>query len=136
MSEEELKEQQIRDRINKIAQEIENIEESAKKKNIYIENKVATEFNPKIAEIGSKLQKEQASLEEIVSRIDELTLKKKMVLSVMKSLEQEYNDLIKTKEKTLSESLKAIAREKKVKTKNIDRNIKSLERELKSEKSK
>lgn len=136
MSEEELREQQIRDRINKIALEIEKIEESAKKKNLYIENKIAEEYNPKIAEIGSKLQIEQASLEELVGKIDELTLKKKKVSSVVKSLEQEYNNLTKAKEKALSDNLKAIAREKKVKTKNIDRNIKSLERELKSEKTK
>ncbi|MHA2284001.1 MAG: hypothetical protein ACXAC5_24450 [Promethearchaeota archaeon] len=136
MSEEELKEQEIRDRINTIALKIENIEETAKKKEIYIETKINEEFNPKINESELKLQKQQAIFNELVSKIDDLTAKKKELIPVIKSLEQEYNSFKKSREKALNENIKAITKEKKTKTKKIDRDIKLLERELKSEKSK
>ncbi len=136
MSEEELKAQRIRDEINKIAIEIEKIEETAKKKDTYIENKINEEYNPKISEIGLKLQNKQAIFNELVSKIDDLTLQKKELIQVIKNLEHEYNTLKKAKEKALNEKLNAIAKEKKTKTKLIDRDIKILERELKKEKSK
>lgn len=132
----ELSAHELRDRINKIAIEIENIEETAKKKDAYIENKINEEFNHKISEIGLKLQKQQAILDEIVSKIDDLTLEKKKLILVIKNLEQEYNNLKRAKEKALNDNFKAIAKEKKVKTKIIDRDIKLLERELKTDKSK
>jgi hypothetical protein len=77
MSEEEIREQDLRDKINKIAIEIEKIEEVAKKKDAYVENKINEEFNPKISEIGLKLQNQQARLDELLSKINELMLKKK-----------------------------------------------------------
>lgn len=126
--------QELRDRINKIAIEIENIEETAKKKDAYIENKINEEFNHKISEIGLKLQKQQVILDEIVSKIDGLMLEKKELIPVIKNLEQEYNNLKRAKEKALNNNFKAIAKEKKAKTKIIDRDIKILERELKTEK--
>ena len=136
MSEEEIREQELRDKINKIAIEIEKIEEVAKKKDVYVENKINEEFNPKISEIGLKLQNQQARLDELLSKINELMLKKKELIPVIKNLEQEYNSLKKAKDKALNENIKAIAKEKKTKTKAIDRDIKLLERELKTEKSK
>ena len=136
MSEEEIREQELRDKINKIAIEIEKIEEVSKKKDAYIENKVNEEFNPRMSEIGLKLQNQQARLDEFVNKINELMLKKKELIPVIKNLEQEYNSLKKAKNKALNENIKAIAKEKKTKTKVIDRDIKLLERELKTEKSK
>ena len=130
----ELSAQELRDRINKIAIEIENIEETAKKKDAYIENKINEEFNPKISEIGLTLQKQQAILAEVVSKIDSLMLEKKKLIPIIKSLEQKYNNLKRAKEKALNDNFKAIAKEKKTKTKLIDRDIKLLERELKTDK--
>jgi hypothetical protein len=136
MSEEEIRAQQLRDRINKIAFEIEKIEETAKKKDNYIANKINEEFNPKISEIGLKLQGQQEIFDDFVSKIDALMLKKKKLIPVIKNLEQEYRILKKTREKALNENIKAIAKEKKNKTKVIDREIKSLERELRTDKNK
>ena len=136
MSDEELKAQELRDRINKIAFEIEKIEETAKKKDAYIEKKINDEFNPKISEIGLKLQNQQAVFDELVSKIEDLILKKKTLIPVIKNLEQEYRNFKKAKIKALNENIKAIAKEKKSKTKVIDRDIKLFERELKSEKRK
>jgi len=136
MSEEEPKAQELRDRINKIAIKIENLEETAKKKDDYIKKKINEEFNPKISEIGLKLQNQQTSFDELVSKIDDLMLKKKNLTHVIKNLEQVYRDLKKAKKRALNENIKAISKEKKTKTKIVDRDIKLLERELKSEKSK
>ena len=130
----ELSAQELRDRINKIAIEIENIEETAKKKDAYIENKIKEVFYPKISEIGLTLQKQQAILAEVVSKIDSLMLEKKKLIPIIKSLEQKYNNLKRAKEKALNDNFKAIAKEKKTKTKLIDRDIKLLERELKTDK--
>ncbi|MHA1932866.1 MAG: hypothetical protein ACW96X_10020 [Promethearchaeota archaeon] len=136
MSEEEAKEHELRDKINKIAIEIEKIEETAKKKDAYIGNKINEEFNPKISAIGLKLQNQQAIFDELVSNINDLISKKKELAQIIKNLEHEYNALKKAKEKALNENIKAIAKEKKSKTKVIDRDIKLLERELKTAKSK
>ena len=136
MSEEEFSAQELRDKINKIAIEIESIEETAKKKDTYIKNKINEEYDPKISEIGLKLQNQQAGFDELVSKIDILMLKKKVLTPVIKNLEHEYRNLKKAKEKALNENFKAISKEKKAKTKVIDRDIKLLERELKTEKSK
>jgi len=136
MSDYELKEQELRDKINKIAIEIEKIEETANKKDAYIENKINEEYNPKISEIGLKLQNNQAKFTELVSKIDGLMLKKKELILVIKNLEQEYNSLKKTKDKAINNNIKAIAKERKTRTKVVDRDIKLLERELKTEKKK
>jgi len=136
MSDEEFKAQELRDRINKIAFEIEKIEETAQKKDAYIEKKINDEFNPKISKIGLKLQNQQAVFDELVSKIEDLMVKKKTIVPIIKNLEQEYRNFKKAKEKALNENIKAIAKEKKSKTKVIDRDIKLFERELKSEKSK
>ena len=136
MSDEERSAQELRDKINKIAIEIESIEETAKKKDTYIKNKINEEYDPKISEIGLKLQNQQAIFDELVSKIDSLMLKKKKLTPVIKNLEQEYINLKKAKEKALTGNVKAIAKEKKNKTKVVNRDIKLLERKLKVEKIK
>jgi len=127
-----MSDEELRDQINKIAQEIENIEQTAKQKETYVKNKLNDEFDPKISEIESQLQKEQAILDEIVKSINELEVNKKEMIPVIKDLEQKYNRLRKDKEKSLNEQLKAIIKEKKIKSKFIDRDIKLLEKELKA----
>ena len=129
---EEKKDEELRDQINKIAQEIENIEQIAKQKEEYVKNRLNEEFDHKIGEIESQLQKEQAILDEIVKSINELEGNKKEMIPVIKDLEQKYNRLRRDKEKSLNEQLKAIIKEKKTKSKVINRNIKLLEKELKA----
>ena len=129
---EEKKDEVLRDQINKIAQEIENIEQIAKQKEEYVKNRLNEEFDNKIGEIESQLQKEQAILDEIVKSINELEGNKKEMIPVIKDLEQKYNRLRRDKEKSLNEQLKAIIKEKKTKSKVINRDIKLLEKELKA----
>lgn len=127
-----MSEEELRDQINKIALEIEDIEQTAKQKETYVRNRLNEEFDHKIGEIESQLQKEQAILDEIVKSINELEGNKKEMIPVIKDLEQKYNRLRKDKEKSLNEQLKAIIKEKKTKSKVIDRDIKLLEKELKT----
>ncbi|MFX0140367.1 MAG: hypothetical protein ACFFDN_42405 [Candidatus Hodarchaeota archaeon] len=126
-----MSDEELRDQINKIAVEIEKIEQSAKQKETYVRNRINEEFDPKISEIESKLLKEQAIFDEIVKNINGLVSNKKEMIPIIKDLEQKYNSLKKEKEKSLNEQIKAIEREKKTKKKIIDRDIKLLEKELK-----
>ena len=67
-----MSDEELRDQINKIAVEIESIEETAKKKEAYVRNKLNQEFDPKIQEVESKLERERAILDEILKRGREL----------------------------------------------------------------
>lgn len=131
MSEEELK-----DRINIIAIEIEKLEISAKQKEVYITTKIEDEFDPKISEIELNLQKQQTIYEELKVSINKLISRKNELSPIVKALEKQYNNMQKEREKALKSKLKAIAKEKKIKTKIIDKNIKLLEKELKAPKEK
>ena len=131
MSDEELK-----DRINKIAIEIEKLEISAKQKEVYIVNKIDEEFGSQISEVELNLQKQQAVYEELKSNINDLMSRKKDLTPIVKALEKKYNNLKKERKKALSSKLRAITKEKNNKTKIIDKNIKLLERELKTPQSK
>ena len=131
MSDEELK-----DRINIIAIEIEKLEISAKQKEVYITTKIEDEFDPKISEIELNLQKQQTIYEELKVSINKLISRKNELSPIVKALEKQYNNLQKEREKALKSKLKAIDKENKIKTKIIDKNIKLLEKELKAPKEK
>ena len=128
--------EELRDQITKIAVEIEKTEQTAKQKETYFKNKCNEEYDPKIRDLGEQLLHQQTMLNEILKNLNELTAKKKELLSITKKLESEYNSLKKEKEKILNHNLKAIDKEKKIKTKDIDNKIKLLEKELKSSKKK
>lgn len=127
MSKEELK-----NRINKIAVEIEKLEISSKQKEVYITNKINEEFGSQISEVELNLRKQQAVYDALSTDINELISRKKELTPIVKALEKKYNNLKRDRKKELSSKLKAIAKEKNNKTKDIDRAIKMLERELKT----
>jgi len=127
-----MSDKELRDQINKIAVQIEKIEQTAKQKESYILNKLNEQFVPKISEVEGKLRSHQSILNELNRQIDDLTSKKKDLLPIVKNLENEYNNLNKEKDKCLNSNLKAIEKEKKTKTKDIDKQIKLLEKELKT----
>ncbi|MFX0003555.1 MAG: hypothetical protein ACFE9C_04650 [Candidatus Hodarchaeota archaeon] len=123
--------EELREQINRIAVQIEKIEQTAKQKENYIINKLDEEYNPKISEIEGKLQHHQNILNSLNKQIDELTSKKRELIPIIKNLESEYSNLKNEKEKSLKARMKAIEKEKKIKTKDVDREIKILEKELK-----
>lgn len=129
-----MSDEKLRDEINKIAVEIEKIEQTAKQKEVYIRSRIEEEFGTKISEIEAKLQHQKGILDQLNKNIEELTSKKNEVAPIVKSLEKEHANLLKDKEKALNDKLKAIVKEKHTKTKVIDREIKTLEKELKSTK--
>jgi len=131
-----MSDEELRDKINKIAVEIEKVEQTAKQKENYVTNKCNGEFDPKIKDLGEQLLHQQTKLNELLKSINELTAKKKELLSITKKLESEYNSLKREKKKFLNHNLKAIEKEKKTKTKDIDIKIKMLEKELKSSEKK
>ncbi len=131
-----MSDEELRDQINRIAVQIEKIEQIAKQKEAYITNKLNEEFTPKMSDLEGKLKHHQSILGEVNKKIEELTTKKKELIPIIKNLEKEYNKLKSDKSKTLNERLKAIEREKKTKTKDIDREIKLLEKELKASETK
>ena len=126
-----MKEEELRDNINIIAQKIMQFEEMAKKKEDYIKQKLDEDYNPKINSNDLKLAQEQERLNQISQRIDLLTAEKKKSLSIIKNLQQENRSLKREKEKNLSLKLKAIVKEKNLKTKEINKEIKKLEKQLK-----
>jgi len=131
MSDEELSKQ-----ITKIAVEIEKVEQTAKQKKAYFTNKCDEEYDPKIKAVGEQLLHEQTKLNELLKNLNDLTAKKKELLSITKKLESEYNSMRKMKEKIFNQNIKAIERERKSKTKDIDTKIKLLEKELKTSEKK
>jgi hypothetical protein len=126
-----MKEEELRDNINIIAQKIMQFEEMAKKKEDYIKQKLDEDYNPKINSNDLKLAQEQERLNQISQRIDLLTAEKKKSLSIIKNLQQENRSLKREKEKNLNSKLKAIVKEKNLKTKEINKEIKKLEKQLK-----
>ena len=127
-----MSDEELRDRINRIANEIEKLEISAKQKEVYITTKIDEDFGPKISEIELNLQKQQTIYEELNTSINKLMSRKNELTPIVKALGKQYNNLKKEREKTLNSNLKAIAKEKKIKTKIIDKDIKLLEKELKT----
>ncbi|MFX0137980.1 MAG: hypothetical protein ACFFDN_30340, partial [Candidatus Hodarchaeota archaeon] len=81
-----MSEEELRDQINKIASKIMEVEEGAKKKEIYIKNKINEGFDPKINENESKLQIGQNKLDELNKNIDRLNLEKEKLVSFMNNL--------------------------------------------------
>ena len=126
-----MSDEEIKNGINVIARKIMDVEEIAKKKEDYIKSKLDEKYDFSIGELDIKLQKERNTLNELVKKIDYLNTKKKESESLIKTLENEYNNLKKEKEKTLNSQLKAITSEKKNLLKPINREIKTLEKELK-----
>jgi len=131
-----MSDEELRDKINKIAVEIEKIEQIAKQKESYLINKCNEEYNPKVKDLGEQLLHQKTKLNELLKNINELTVKKKESLSIIKKLESDYNSMKREKDKFLNHNLKAIEKEKKTKTKSIDTKIKMLEKELKSSEKK
>jgi len=126
-----MSEEELRDEINKIAKKIMEVEDGAKKKKVYVKNKLDEEFNSQISEIEIKLKSNQDRLEEVNKTIDVLNSERKKLILFVKNLKKQYNGLKKDKEKTLNQKLKLISNEKKAKMKEINQEIQTLEKQLK-----
>ena len=129
-----MSDEQLRDQINKIAVEIEKAEEVARQKEAYITSRIEEEFGPKMSEVELNLQNQKEILDKLNKNIKDLTSKKNELVPIVRDLEKKYTSLKRERQKSLNEKLKAIVKEKQVKTKGIDKDIKLLEKELKTSK--
>ncbi|MFX1531319.1 MAG: hypothetical protein ACFFBC_09410, partial [Promethearchaeota archaeon] len=87
-----MSDEELRDQINKIAVEIEKIEVTAKQKETYIKSRIEEDFSPKISEIESNLQSYQATLNDLNEKFDDLSSKRKELISIIKDLEKKYSN--------------------------------------------
>ncbi|MFX0148653.1 MAG: hypothetical protein ACFE8E_13025 [Candidatus Hodarchaeota archaeon] len=126
-----MSEEELRDEINKIAKKIMEVEEGAKKKEVYVKNKLDEEFDSQIDEMEIRLKNHQDRLEEVNKTIDVLNSERKKLILFVKNLKKQYNGLKKDKEKNLNQKLKLISNEKKAKMKEINQEIQTLEKQLK-----
>ena len=106
--------------------DIQKIEEGAKKKEMYIKDRTDKEFTPKIDEIESKLgpirdefNACEKSLEDMQLRIKELKKRKNQLLLAAQPLMKELKNVNKEKTKYLGKELKQIVKEKETKIKAI-----------------
>ena len=106
-----MSDEEIRDQITKIAVEIDKVEKMAKQKENYVTNKYNEEFDPVIKDLGEQLLFQQNQLNEVLKTLNELTAKKKELISVTKDLESKYNSLMREKEKIIYQHLKAVEKE-------------------------
>ena len=96
-----MSDEELRDHINKIAVEIEKIEQTAKQKETYFTNKCNEEFDPKIKDLGEQLLHQQTKLNELLKSINELTAKKKRINFYYKELGIRIQFFEKREEKIL-----------------------------------
>lgn len=106
--------------------EIKKIEEGAKKKENYIKSRVDKEFAPKLDEIESKLgpirdefKAVEKTLEDLNVKIKQLKKRKSELILVAQPLMKDLKNVNKEKRKYLEKELKAIAKEKNIKKKEI-----------------
>ncbi len=125
-----MSEEEIRDHINKIAQEIMKIEAAANKKEEYIKNRINEEYDKQIDENESQLEVVINKFNEIVKRIEELDAKKKELIVMGRDLRKKIATLKKEKKVFTTRECKAIENEKNTKKKTIDKEIKAFEKEL------
>ncbi|MFX0146976.1 MAG: hypothetical protein ACFE8E_04410, partial [Candidatus Hodarchaeota archaeon] len=124
-----MSEEELRDEINKIAKKIMEVEEGAKKKEMYVKNKLDEEFDSQIDEMEIRLKNHQDRLEEVNKTLDVLNSERKKLILFVKNLKKQYIGLKKDKEKNLNQKLKLITNEKKAKMKEINQEIQTLEKQ-------
>lgn len=107
---------------------IKKIEEGAKKKENYIKERTNKEFAPKIDEIESILGPIRNEFNAVEKTLDELELKRKELkkrkrelIIAAQPLMKDLKNVKKEKTKFLNKELKAIAKEKNIKKKIIEK---------------
>ncbi|MFX1575129.1 MAG: hypothetical protein ACFFB0_20520 [Promethearchaeota archaeon] len=125
-----MSEEEIRDHINKIAQEIMKIEEAAKKKEEYIKKRINEEYDIQIDKFEAELEVVIGNFNDIVKRIEELDVKRKELINMGRDLRKKIATLKKRKKTYTVKECKAIENEKNTKKKAINKEIKQFEKEL------
>jgi len=125
-----MSEEYIRGQISAKEDEITRIEEEASKKDASAEAEVEEEFDPKIEEANLKIDEEEGLRDEAIQQAEEWTQKKKEKITAAKTANKLLANLKVEKEKALNMKLKEIETEKKTQIKEVQGEIKSLQKQL------
>jgi len=125
-----MSEEEIRTKISDLKDDITRIEEDATKKEAGAEKKIEGDWDDKINSTKEKLDTATVDLKEAKEEASKWTKKRDKLIVEEKSLNKQYENYLKGKEKALKDLLNSIDKEKKDKIKLKDKEIKSLEKKL------
>jgi len=125
-----MSEEYIRGQISAKEDEITRIEEEASKKDASAEAEIEEEFDSKIDEAKAKVDEEEGLRDEAIQKSEEWTLKKKEKIVAAKEANKILSGLKSDKEKALNIKLKEIENDKKAQIKEVQGEIKNLQKQL------
>ena len=125
-----MSEEYIRGQISAKEDEITRIEEEASKKVASAEAEIEEEFDPKIDEAKAKVDEEESLRDEAIQQAEEWTQKKKEKIASAKDANKVLANLKSEKEKALNVKLKEIENDKKTQIKEVQGEIKDLQKQL------
>jgi len=125
-----MSEEYIRGQISAKEDEITRIEEDASKREASAEAEIEEEFDPQIEAAQVKLNEEEQLRDEAIQKAEEWTKKKKEKIQSSKAANKTFVKLKSEKAKALLTKLKEIENDKKNQIKNVQSEIKSLNKQL------
>lgn len=125
-----MSEEHIRGQISAKEDEITRIEEEASKKDASAEAEIEAEFDPKIDVAKATVDEEEGLRDEAIQKSEEWTQKKKEKIATAKDANKILANLKSDKDKALNVKLKEIENDKKGKIKEVQGEIKNLQKQL------
>ncbi|MBY8991713.1 MAG: hypothetical protein KGD58_13275 [Candidatus Lokiarchaeota archaeon] len=125
-----MSEEYIRGQISAKEDEITRIEEEASKKDASAEAEIEAEFDLQIEEAKTKVDEEEGLRDEAIQKSEEWTQKKKEKIATAKDANKIFANLKSDKDKALNVKLKEIENDKKSQIKEVQGEIKTLQKQL------
>ena len=125
-----MSEEYIRGQISAKEDEITRIEEEASKKDASAEAEIEEEFDLQLEVAKAKVDEEEGLRDEAIQKSEEWTQKKKEKIVTAKDANKIFSSLKSDKEKALNEKLKEIENDKKSQIKEVQGEIKGLQKQL------
>ena len=125
-----MSEEYIRGQISAKEDEITRIEEEASKKDASAEAEIEAEFDLQIEEAKVKVDEEEGLRDEAIQKSEEWTQKKKEKIATAKDVNKILANLKSDKDKALNVKLKEIENDKKSQIKEVQGEIKTLQKQL------
>ncbi|MFW9895238.1 MAG: hypothetical protein ACFFD7_05480 [Candidatus Thorarchaeota archaeon] len=125
-----MSEEYIRGQISAKEDEITRIEEEASKKDASAEAEIEEEYDPQLEEAKAKLDEEEGLRDEAIEKAEEWTQRKKEKIAAAKEAKKVFEALKSDKAKALNAKLKEIENDKKTQIKEVQGEIKGLQKQL------
>ncbi|MFX1457709.1 MAG: hypothetical protein ACFFDB_20265 [Promethearchaeota archaeon] len=125
-----MSEEYIRGQISAKEDEITRIEEEASKKDASAEAEIEEEYDPQLEEAKAKLDEEEGLRDEAIEKAEEWTQRKKQKIAAAKEAKKVFEALKSDKAKALNAKLKEIENDKKTQIKEVQGEIKGLQKQL------